>query len=182
MAEDQLATRHQRPADPPLCGPTRPYRGRTYALNARQSRAMHAGRRTSARQRAAIAGEQKYYVSNLPAGEVPVMVGLRLFLPESWTSDTVRLDHAGVPEDCRACRSKPDGPPSASTTWEANISPVNRSGSSASIDLPANANIISPTCGPIFGSDFCGNNVQGYGRQMKSHPLGDGFKLKQLPR
>ena len=31
----------------------------------------------------------------LASREVPVMVGLRLFLPESWTSDAVRLDRAG---------------------------------------------------------------------------------------
>ena len=39
--------------------------------------------------------------------EVPVMVGLRLFLPESWTSDPVRLDLAKVPQERRACRIKP---------------------------------------------------------------------------
>jgi SRSO17 transposase len=44
----------------------------------------------------------------LASGEVPVMVGLRLFLPESWTSDPARLDRAGVPEDHRAYRSKPE--------------------------------------------------------------------------
>ena len=33
----------------------------------------------------------------LARGEVPVMVGLRLFLLESWTSDPFRLDRAGVP-------------------------------------------------------------------------------------
>jgi hypothetical protein len=27
----------------------------------------------------------------LASGEVPVMVGLRLFLPESWTSDADRM-------------------------------------------------------------------------------------------
>src|SRR3954449_925568 len=37
--------------------------------------------------------------------EVPVMVGLRLFLPESWTSDPARLDRASVPEDHRAYRT-----------------------------------------------------------------------------
>lgn len=42
------------------------------------------------------------------SGEVPVMVRLRLFLPESWTSDPVRLDHAGVPDDHRACRTRPE--------------------------------------------------------------------------
>ena len=35
----------------------------------------------------------------LASGEVPVMVGLRLFLPESWSSDPGRLSGAGVPED-----------------------------------------------------------------------------------
>lgn len=44
----------------------------------------------------------------LASREVPVMVGLRLFLPESWTSDRARLDHAGVPLDCRDYRTKPE--------------------------------------------------------------------------
>jgi SRSO17 transposase len=34
----------------------------------------------------------------LASGEVPVTVGLRLFLPESWTNDPVRLKRANVPE------------------------------------------------------------------------------------
>src|SRR6266513_3569631 len=33
----------------------------------------------------------------LASGEVPVMVGLQLFLPESWTSDSVRMQSAQVP-------------------------------------------------------------------------------------
>jgi SRSO17 transposase len=44
----------------------------------------------------------------LASGEVPVMVGLRLFLPESWTSDPARLDRAGVPYGHRAYRTKPE--------------------------------------------------------------------------
>lgn len=44
----------------------------------------------------------------LASREVPVMVGLRLFLPESWTSDAVRLDRAGVPEEMRPYRTKPE--------------------------------------------------------------------------
>jgi SRSO17 transposase len=44
----------------------------------------------------------------LASGEVPVMIGLRLFLPESWTSDATRLERAGVPDDCRAYRTKPE--------------------------------------------------------------------------
>jgi SRSO17 transposase len=44
----------------------------------------------------------------LASGEVPVMVGLRLFLPESWTGDAARLDRAGVPKKLRAYRTKPE--------------------------------------------------------------------------
>jgi len=44
----------------------------------------------------------------LAGGEVPVMVALRLFLPESWTSDRVRLKRAGVPVEYRMERTKPD--------------------------------------------------------------------------
>ena len=44
----------------------------------------------------------------LARGEVPVMVALRLFIPESWTSDPVRLKRAGVPIEHRTARSKPE--------------------------------------------------------------------------
>ncbi len=44
----------------------------------------------------------------LARGEVPVMIALRLFLPESWTSDAARLKRAGVPVDYRTPRSKPE--------------------------------------------------------------------------
>jgi len=44
----------------------------------------------------------------LASGEVPVMVGLRLFLPESWTSDAARLTRAGVPEAHGVYRTKPE--------------------------------------------------------------------------
>jgi SRSO17 transposase len=43
----------------------------------------------------------------LARGEVPVMVALRLFVPESWTSDPVRLKRAGVPVEHRAAWTKP---------------------------------------------------------------------------
>ncbi len=40
--------------------------------------------------------------------EVPILVGLRLFLPTSWTDDAARMARAGVPETARAPRTKPE--------------------------------------------------------------------------
>src|SRR6202521_2396586 len=40
--------------------------------------------------------------------EVPVMIGLRLFLPQSWTGDADRMAKASVPDACRAARTKPE--------------------------------------------------------------------------
>src|SRR5471030_2093524 len=44
----------------------------------------------------------------LASREVPVMVGLRLFLPESWTDDPERMARAHVPEDRRTALTKPE--------------------------------------------------------------------------
>ena len=44
----------------------------------------------------------------LARGEVPVMLALRLFLPESWTSNQARLKRAGVPAEYRTARTKPE--------------------------------------------------------------------------
>src|SRR5438045_5333668 len=44
----------------------------------------------------------------LARDEVPVMLALRLFLPESWTSNRPRLDRAGVPAEYRTARTKPE--------------------------------------------------------------------------
>ncbi len=44
----------------------------------------------------------------LARGEVPVPVGLRLFLPKSWTDDPARCTAAGVPEAARAAQTKPE--------------------------------------------------------------------------
>ncbi|OKP64428.1 hypothetical protein BTE77_34830 [Ensifer adhaerens] len=43
----------------------------------------------------------------LARDEVPVPVGLRLFLPESWTSNQDRMVKAGVPQEMRISRTKP---------------------------------------------------------------------------
>jgi SRSO17 transposase len=44
----------------------------------------------------------------LARGEVPVMLALRLFLPESWTSNQARLKRASVPAEHRIARTKPE--------------------------------------------------------------------------
>jgi SRSO17 transposase len=44
----------------------------------------------------------------LASREVPVMVGLRLFLPESWTDDAERMARARVPEDRQTTLTKPE--------------------------------------------------------------------------
>lgn len=43
----------------------------------------------------------------LARDEVPIAVGLRLFLPEEWLNDADRLDKAGVPEVFRRSLTKP---------------------------------------------------------------------------
>ena len=44
----------------------------------------------------------------LARGEVPVVLALRLFLPESWTRERARLERAGVPAEYRTARTKPE--------------------------------------------------------------------------
>lgn len=44
----------------------------------------------------------------LAAREVPVMVGLRLFLPERWTEDPGRMTRARVPKDRQTTLTKPE--------------------------------------------------------------------------
>src|ERR1039457_951713 len=51
---------------------------------------------------------QTFVSMTLARGEVPVMVALRLFLPDSWTSDRVRLKRAGVPAEYQTARTKPE--------------------------------------------------------------------------
>lgn len=44
----------------------------------------------------------------LASGEVPIMLSLRLFLPESWTGDIARMTKGGVPEIFQSYRTKPE--------------------------------------------------------------------------
>ncbi|WPE24218.1 IS701 family transposase ISNha2 (plasmid) [Shinella zoogloeoides] len=44
----------------------------------------------------------------LASREVPVMVGLRLFLPETWTDDPERMARAGVPKHRQIALTKPE--------------------------------------------------------------------------
>src|SRR5215213_7745699 len=44
----------------------------------------------------------------LAQGEVPVPIALRLFLPETWTSNPERMRRAGVPDAFQTERSKPE--------------------------------------------------------------------------
>ena len=46
--------------------------------------------------------------TTLASGEVPVMLSLRLFLPDSWTSDEARMTKAGVRQDHRQPKTKPE--------------------------------------------------------------------------
>lgn len=49
---------------------------------------------------------QSLVLLTLARDEVPVMVGLRLFLPDEWSSDVDRCVQAGVPDACMAPKSK----------------------------------------------------------------------------
>ena len=44
----------------------------------------------------------------LASREVPVMVGLRLFLPETWTNDAQRMTQSHVPKDRQIALTKPE--------------------------------------------------------------------------
>jgi len=45
--------------------------------------------------------------ATLVNGKFGCIVGKRLYLPKTWTSDSARCDKAGIPEDCRVFKTKP---------------------------------------------------------------------------
>ena len=64
----------------------------------------------------------------LARGEVPVMLALRLFLPESWTSNRARLERAGVPAEYRTARTKEPVSPGSSTCMDGRYAPIGLAG------------------------------------------------------
>src|SRR5690348_14391861 len=54
-----------------------------------------------------VANSQVLVTLTLARGEVPLPVGLRLFLPSAWTDDPQRCEEAGVPEAARTAQTKP---------------------------------------------------------------------------
>src|SRR3954452_23569755 len=54
-----------------------------------------------------VANAQVLVTLTLARGEVPLPVGLRLFLPPAWTDDPGRCEAAGVPAAARPAQSKP---------------------------------------------------------------------------
>ena len=55
-----------------------------------------------------VANSQVLVTLTLARGEVPLPVGLRLFLPTAWTEDAERCDEAGVAEAARTAQTKPE--------------------------------------------------------------------------
>ena len=55
-----------------------------------------------------VANSQVLVSLTLARGEVPLPVGLRLFLPTAWTDDAERCEEAGVPEAVRTAQTKPE--------------------------------------------------------------------------
>ena len=55
-----------------------------------------------------VANAQVLVTLSLACGEVPLPVGLRLFLPTAWTEDAERCDEAGVAEAARTAQTKPE--------------------------------------------------------------------------
>jgi SRSO17 transposase len=55
-----------------------------------------------------VANSQVLVTLSLARGEVPLPVGLRLFLPTTWTDNPDRCEEAGVPDAARTAQTKPE--------------------------------------------------------------------------
>ena len=69
----------------------------------------------------------------LARGEVPLPVGLRLFLPAAWTGDPARCEAAGVPEAARTAQTNPRLAIPPSYAWR-NLEPASPEIALAEID------------------------------------------------
>ena len=78
----------------------------------------------------------------LARGEVPLPVGLRLFLPTAWTDDPGRCEAAGVPEAARTAQTKPEI-------------------ALAEIDRVREAGVRFPACWPMPGSPAAPSSAMG---------------------
>ena len=80
-----------------------------------------------------VANAQVLVTLTLARGEVPLPVGLRLFLPATWTNDAERCEEAGVPEEARAAQTNPRLAIPPSYAWR-NLEPASPEIALAEID------------------------------------------------
>jgi SRSO17 transposase len=80
-----------------------------------------------------VANSQVLVTLTLARGEVPVPVGLRLFLPAAWTDDPERCEEAGVPEAARTAQTNPRLAIPPSYAWR-NLEPASPEIALAEID------------------------------------------------
>ena len=122
MSLTSNCARSYRNAARTILGTPRAITSESRARSNRNTARDHLGIRTLPKKGRASVGVAPQYASalgknancqtlvsvTLASSEVPVMIGLRLFLPESWTSDAARMDRAKVPAEARAYRTKPE--------------------------------------------------------------------------
>jgi SRSO17 transposase len=80
-----------------------------------------------------VANSQVLVTLTLARGEVPLPVGLRLFLPTVWTDDPERCEAAGVPEAARTAQTNPRLAIPPSYAWR-NLEPASPEIALAEID------------------------------------------------